>query len=291
MKKINTLALLTGLTLALAGCGSNQNSDTNTKNVAEAASKGANTTTAATEEPAQVTKIVVGTGTAFPKVCFIDENGKLTGFDVELLKEIDKRLPQYEFELKTMDFSNLLLSLDTKKIDLVAHVMEKNPEREQKYLFNKEAYAHWRNRIVVAKDNNTIQSLDDLKGKKALTSATSAEAQILENYNKENDNAIKIVYQSGAANDTVNQLTTGRVDATISADFVLPIIDPQSKLKAVGDELSSADILYVLRKDDADSQKLADAIDGAIQEVKADGTLGKLSTEWLGADVTANTVK
>lgn len=293
MKKTILLANLLILTLAVAGCGTNGNSANSSKsgNVAGAAPQTSAEASAATAEPAKVTKIVVGTGTGFPKVCFIDENGKLTGFDVELIKEVDNRLPQYEFELQTMDFSNLLLSLETKKIDLVAHVMEKNPERELKYSFNKEAYAHWRNRIVVAKDNNSIHSLDDLKGKKVLTGATSAEAQILENYNKEHDNAIKIVYQNGAANDTVNQISSGRVDATLAADFVLPIIDPQSKLKAVGDELSSADILYVFRKDDADSQKLSDAIDGAIKELKADGTLGKLSTEWLGADVTATTVK
>lgn len=292
MKKSKSISLVFAsiLTLALAGCGNNNStadtSSTNSSqsgNVAEAAE--------ATAAPAEVTSIIVGTGTAFPQVCFIDENGKLTGFDVELLKEIDNRLPEYEFDFQTMDFSNLLLSLETKKIDLVAHVMEKNPEREQKYSFNKEAYAHWRNRIIVAKDNNTILTLDDLKGKKVLAGATSAQAQILENYNKENDNAINIVYQSGTANDTAAQITSGRVDATLAADFVLPIIDPQSQLKAAGDELSSADILYVFRKDDADSQKLSDAIDGAIKELKTDGTLGKLSTEWLGADVTADSVQ
>ncbi|QQZ63859.1 transporter substrate-binding domain-containing protein [Paenibacillus sonchi] len=291
MKK--TIPLVYGLllTLVIAGCGTNNNaSSSQGSNTAEAAAKTSTEAPAATDA-GQVTKIVVGTGTGFPQVCFIDENGKLTGFDVELLKDIDSRLPQYEFELQTMDFSNLLLSLDTKKIDLVAHVMEKNPEREQKYLFNTEPYAHWRNRIVVAKDNNSIKTLDDLKGKKALVGATSAQAQILENYNKEHDNAIKIVYQNGAANDTVSQISSGRVDATLAADFVLPVIDPQAKLKASGPELSSADILYVLRKDDADSKTLADAIDGAIKELKADGTLAKLSTEWLGADVTADEVK
>ncbi len=291
MKKMIPLVYGLLLTLVIAGCGTNNNANSSQgSNTAEAAAKTSAEAPAATDA-AQVTKIVVGTGTAFPQVCFIDENGKLTGFDVELLKDIDSRLPQYEFELKTMDFSNLLLSLDTKKIDLVAHVMEKNPEREQKYLFNTEPYAHWRNRIVVAKDNNSIKTLDDLKGKKALVGATSAQAQILENYNKEHDNAIQIVYQNGAANDTVSQISSGRVDATLAADFVLPVIDPQSKLKASGPELSSADILYVLRKDDADSKTLAGAIDGAIKELKADGTLAKLSTEWLGADVTADEVK
>lgn len=273
-----TLVVVAGIMLAgvIAGCGSG--------------SKGGETSadTAANAAGGAVKKIVVGTGTAFPKICFIDENGKLTGFDVELVREIDKRLPDYEFDIQTQEFSNLLLSLETKKIDFVAHEMEKNPERTEKYLFNKEPYAHWRNKIIVAKDNDSIHSLDDLKGKKVLTGATSAEAQILENYNKEHDNAIQIVYQNGAANDTVNQITTGRVDATIGADFSLPLIDPQGKLKVTGDDLSEHDILFVFRKDDPEEQKLADAVDGAIKELKQDGTLGKLSKEWLGSDFTAD---
>ncbi|KHL94474.1 L-cystine-binding protein TcyJ [Paenibacillus sp. IHB B 3415] len=293
MKKTISLTTALALTLVIAGCGNNNSANSSSSgNVAEAAPQTSAEATTAAAEPAEVTKIVVGTGTAFPNVCFIDENGKLTGFDVELLKEIDSRLPEYEFEFQTMDFSNLLLSLETKKIDLVAHVMEKNPEREQKYSFNKEAYAHWRNRIIVAKGNDSIQTLDDLQGKKVLTGATSAQAQILENYNKEHGaDSIKIVYQNGAANDTVSQIDSGRVDATLAADFVLPIIDPQSKLQAVGAELSSADILYVFRKDDAPSQKLSDAIDGVVAELKTDGTLGKISTQWLGADVTTSTVQ
>ncbi|MEC0369367.1 transporter substrate-binding domain-containing protein [Paenibacillus chibensis] len=276
MRKSWTLAAILLLTGVIAGCGGGSGkSAAETKESTASAASG------------NVKKIVVGTGTAFPKVCFIDENGKLTGFDVELVREIDKRLPQYEFELQTQEFANLLLSLETKKIDFVAHEMEKNPEREQKYLFNKEPYAHWRNKIIVGKDNDSIHSLDDLKGKKVLTGATSAEAQILENYNKKNNNAINIVYQSGAARDSVSQITAGRVDATVGADFSLPLIDPQGKLKTTGDDLSEADILFVFRKNDPEEQKLADDIDGAIKELKADGTLAALSKQWLGSDFTS----
>ncbi|MDR9856030.1 transporter substrate-binding domain-containing protein [Paenibacillus sp. VCA1] len=280
MRKTWTLAALLLLAGVMAGCGNGAGK------TADPAKEGT-----ANASSGAVKKIVVGTGTNFPKVCFIDENGKLTGFDVELVREIDKRLPQYEFELQTQEFANLLLSLETKKIDFVAHEMEKNPEREQKYLFNKEPYAHWRNKIIVAKDNDSIHSLDDLKGKKVLTGATSAEAQILENYNKKNNNAINIVYQSGAARDSVSQITSGRVEATVGADFSLPLIDPQGKLKTTGDDLSEADILFVFRKDDPESQKLADDIDGAIKELKTDGTLGKLSKQWLGDDFTADSKK
>lgn len=275
-RKKSLIVSALGLMILASGCGTNSEPAAQASGSDAAAAGG------------KATKIVVGTGTGFPQVCFIDENGKLTGFDVELLRKIDDLLPQYEFEFQTMDFGNLLLSLETDKIDLVAHVMEKNPEREEKYAFNSEPYAHWRNRIVVAKDNDSIQSLDDLQGKKVLTSATSAEAQILENYNKENDKKIDIVYQSGQANDTVSQVVSGRVDATIAADFVLPIIDPQGQLKQTGEELTSDDVLYVLRKDDADEKALSDAIDGAIKDLKEDGTLSALSTEWLGSDVTGD---
>jgi L-cystine transport system substrate-binding protein len=127
-----------------------------------------------------------------------------------------------------------------------------------------------------------------LKGKKVFTFATSAQVQILENYNKTNNNAIELVYSSGAANDTVAQISTGRVDASIATDFILPITDPEGKLKTVGKTLSEADILFLFRKNDEEQQVLADAVDRAITELKTDVTLGKLSTEWLGFDATVS---
>jgi L-cystine transport system substrate-binding protein len=297
MKKLIMVTLLISIILVVAGCGKKAVTTEATK--APAAST-APTATAAptTEAPATATaeptaapakKIIVGTSGTFPQVTFFDTNNKLTGYDVELLREIDKRLPEYEFEFQTSEFKSLLLNLETKKIDLVANQMEKNPEREQKYLFSKESYAYWKTKILVAKDNNTVKSIDDLKGKKALTTATSAEATILENYNKANKNAIKIIYSNGGANDTVSQIDTGRVDASIGADFILPITDPQGKLKTVGPILTESKILFVFRKDDPEEQILADKIDGAIKELKADGSLAKLSLEWLKIDVTKET--
>ncbi|NQX71487.1 transporter substrate-binding domain-containing protein [Paenibacillus alba] len=280
MKRFTTLAVST-LTLALvvAGCGSKSTA-------ADASPKAPAASTAATAAPVKVKKIIVGTGTQFPNVAFLDKDGKLTGYDIELVKELDKRLPEYEFEFKTMDFANLLLSLETNKVDFVAHEIEKNKEREQKYLFNNEPYAYWKTKVIVAKDNTTVKSIDDLKGKKALTTATSAEATLLENYNKAHDNAIKIVYQSGAANDLVSQLTSGRADGALGADFLLPLVDPQSKLKAIGPIIEEAEVRFLFRKNDKDGQELADKIDAALKAIKADGTLSKLSVQWLGGDFT-----
>ncbi|SEG69069.1 transporter substrate-binding domain-containing protein [Paenibacillus sp. UNC499MF] len=259
-----------------AGCG-------------KAVETGGGATPAAAEKPGespagQAKKVIVGTGTKFPQVCFIDQNGKLTGFDVELIKELDKRIPEYEFEFKTMEFQSLLLSLETNKIDLIAHQMEKNPEREQKYLFNKEPYSIFLNKVAVEINNDTIKTIDDLKGKKVRTGATSNEAYILQEYNKKNNNAIEIVYDNATANDLVDKIRKGRIDATVTSDFALRNYtdkDGKVALKTVGEPLTESDVLYVFRKTDG---KLADRIDQAIKEVKADGTLSKLSVQWLGQD-------
>lgn len=270
IKKMRTAMLFITMLAVLAGC--------NAGGGADEAGSGTNSS------QGTVKKIIVGTGTQFPNVCFIDENGKLTGYDVELIREIDKRLPEYEFEFSTMEFKNLLLSLETKKIDVIAHQMEVNEERQAKFLFNDEAYNIFPNKVVVSEKNQDVKSIDDLKGKKLIVGATSNAAVLAEKWNAEHDNAIDIVY-SGAGEDTITQIKTGRVDATISTPFA---IDYQNKavdaqLKTVGDALSNSKVYFILNKDE---EELKSKIDEALKSIKEDGTLSKLSTEWLGADYT-----
>jgi L-cystine transport system substrate-binding protein len=278
MKKKYGVSLLIILALFIfSGCG--------LSTTEKASSKSSDTKK--TSNPQNDQQIIVGTSPSFPQVTFLDQNGKLTGFDIELVKAVDERLPDYRFKFQTMDFANLLLSLNTEKIDFVSNEMEKNKDRAQKYLFNKVPYAFWKTYIIVAKSNNQpIHSLDDLKGKKVLTTATTAEANLLENYNKNHHDAIQIVYTNGASNDTVSQITSGRVDATLGADFSLSLIDPQGKLKIAGEPLASNGVYFVFRKNDNKEQILADQIDQALNQIKADGTLSKLSVKWLGQDYT-----
>ncbi|OBZ16143.1 L-cystine-binding protein TcyJ [Bacillus sp. FJAT-27264] len=284
MKKNLVLSIALALVLIISGCG---NTNNESSDVAKE-SPLSESAPATLEKSIKVKKVIVGTTSSFPQVLFYDKDGKLTGYDIELVREIDKRLPEYEFEFNVLDsLPSLLLSLDTKKIDMIAQEIEKTPEREEKYLFNKVPYAYWQNKIVVAKDNNDpIKSLDDIKGKKFLTYPSSAAEQILLKYNKDHSDAIKLVYANGAANDTAEQIASGRVYGTLTADFSLSLIDPQGKLKAVGEPLSKAEILFLFRKNDPEKQALADAIDKALLEIRGDGTLSALSKQWLGQDFT-----
>ncbi|MEH7334690.1 transporter substrate-binding domain-containing protein [Neobacillus drentensis] len=275
MKKKFTIFVTLLLTLALGACSSQET----------------NKTTKASTETAKgdtkVQKIIVGTGTQFPNVCFIDKNGKLTGYDVELVRKIDEKLPEYQFEFKTMEFSNLLISLETNKIDFIAHQMEVNEERKKKFLFNNEPYNIFPLHVTVNKNNNDIHSIKDLKGKKAIVSATSNSAVFLEKYNKENNAGIEIVYAGNGPDSTINQLKTGRADATIttpfSVDFLNKSVDAQQKV--VGEPLLNSKVYFLLRKDETPLQK---RIDEAIVELKKEGVVSELSKKWLGADYTVN---
>ncbi|MFC9542699.1 transporter substrate-binding domain-containing protein [Lysinibacillus sp. NPDC056959] len=273
MKKLSFYLLLL-LTLLLTAC-------TNTEK-----SEGDTSENSAAQGGKDVQKIIVGTGTQFPNICFIDDKGNLTGYDVELVRAIDEKLPEYEFEFKTMEFSNLLLSLETRKIDFIAHQMEVNSEREEKFLFNKEPYNVFPLQVTVNAKNNSIQSIDDLKGKNISVSPTSNSAVYIEKYNKEHNLGANIIYSSGSV-DIHNQLATGRIDAIITTPFAVKYYNESNEAqeKVVGDALLNSKVYFLLNKDEA---VLHERLDDAIRELKAEGVISKLSKKWLGDDYTVD---
>ena len=75
--------------------------------------------------------IVIGTGNGYKPYCYLDEQGNLAGYEIEVLKEVNRLLPQYRFELNQLEFKNILLSLEANKVDVGAHQFEKNADREK----------------------------------------------------------------------------------------------------------------------------------------------------------------
>lgn len=266
MRKIGSIFLLILLLTITAGCGEKP------------------TTNAEGEDKTgEVKKVIVGTGTQFPNICFIDENGKLTGYDVEVIRAIDKLLPEYEFDFKTMEFSNLLLSLETKKIDMIAHNMAQNEERKKKFLFNDETYNYSPLYITVNVDTDDVESLDDLHGRKIIVGATSNAAVFLEKYNNEHSNKINIVYAGQGSDDATTQLKNGRVDATLATPFAVDFSNKavDAEQKVVGDIIINSKVYFLFNK--AESE-LKEQVDEALKQLKENGTLANLSKKWLGDD-------
>ena len=276
MKKVihqikNKRFILTGVATALllAGCGN----------------AGAAEDDQAAANPDAET-IIVGTGNAYQPFVYLDENEELQGYDIEVLRAVDEKLDQYNFEYESMDFKNILTSLSADKVQLAAHNYAYNDERGAKYLFGEEAYNNYAHHIVADESTGQVyQSLDDLKGKKVFASPASEVANILETYNAENDDAIEIVYSEVTGELLVSGLKNGTADAAILTKFDVDKYNEQFdiNLQASDEALKTAGIYYVFQQGD---EELQSAVDGAIKELREEGTLSELSVEILGADYT-----
>ena len=244
-----------------------------------------------TAESSGIQKVIVGSGTSYNPYCYLDENGKAVGYEYAVLQEIDKLLPQYEFEYKSMNFDSLLLSLDSGKIDLAAHQYEYTDERAEKYLFGSEAYTTYITYIAVPVEDNTTTSLKDLAGKTVRTGGTtSATTSIVQKWNKENpDYAVKLYTADSSTNEeTVAAIKSGEAAATVLTQRDVDRInkdfgDGTDVLKTVGEPVNNSKTYYLYRKDETELQE---AVDGALKKLKENGKLAELSKQYLGGDYT-----
>ena len=263
---ILTLSLLTGAALT-AGCGSSGGS-------------------ANKNEVKQKTYYVATRGT-FKPFTYMDDKGELTGYDIEILKEVQKRNKDIKFEFKTMTIDSAFVGLTSNQVDLIANQMGHNEERAAKYTFTKEINNYTVTKLTVRGDRNDISTLDELKGKTMILTPTSEVARVVKKFNETAEPKINLIYTDKGSAESLNLVATGRADA--SADYEVAVKEAKKTLgldvKSVGSVISSVPTYFILRKDE-ESQQLANKIDATVKEMKADGTLKKLSEQFLGADYT-----
>lgn len=231
-----------------------------------------------------VRQIAVGVGSTFEPYAYIDANNQPAGYDVAVLKEIDARLPQYEFKYQSIELKNLLLSIDAKKVLIATQQFEKNPDREAKYLFTNEGFANYDKRIVFAKGRTDMKTIDDLAGKRVGCSQGSNTAALLEKYNQQHDKKINIVYTSGGSSAVYDDLVNGRLDAGVMTRKTFNRNNEAfgGGLDIVNESLfSESQAYFILSKKET---QLRDDIDRVLQELKKDGTLSKLSYQYTNTD-------
>lgn len=234
--------------------------------------------------------VIVGTGHAYEPYCYLDADGNLAGYELEVMKAVNELLPQYKFEYQTYDFANVLLSLDAGKIDIGAHQYELNEERQKKYLFGKESYTTYTTYVTVAAQNDTIHSLDDLQGKRVNVSTGSNTAYLLEKYNEAHaDHPLQLVYvQDLSDEEKVTGVENGVWDAVVmtkrdAAKLNASFGNGQDILKQVGAPIATSHTYLVFNKN---NPELQEAVDGALKQLKASGRLAEISRAVLGDDYT-----
>ncbi|MBR4831265.1 MAG: transporter substrate-binding domain-containing protein [Butyrivibrio sp.] len=276
----------------VVGCGKAAEPETEVKAAEEEISteSGSESATQA-QNTGEVQKVVIGSGINYNPYCYLDENGDAVGYEYDVLKEIDDLLPQYEFEYQSMAFDQLVLSLESGKIDVAAHQYEYTPEREEKYLFSGESYTSYITYLAVLIDDDAT-SLEDLAGQKIRTGgSTSATTQILTKWNEEHPGKeVELVTsESSSDEEAAAALKSGASRAAVlkKSDVIKMNTnfsdDGKDWLKSVGEPINDSKTYYLYRKDETE---LRDAIDGALKTLKENGKLSELAIKWVGYDVT-----
>ena len=285
-------AVAAAMMTSVVGCGKAAEPETEVKAAEEAiSSESGNESATEAQNNGEVQKVVIGSGINYNPYCYLDENGDAVGYEYDVLKEIDDLLPQYEFEYQSMAFDQLVLSLESGKIDVAAHQYEYTPEREEKYLFSGESYTSYITYLAVLLDDDAT-SLEDLAGQKIRTGgSTSATTQILTKWNEEHpgQEVELVTSESSSDEEAAAALKSGASRAAVlkKSDVIKMNTnfsdDGKEWLKSVGEPINNSKTYYLYRKDETE---LRDAIDGALKTLKENGKLSELAIKWVGYDVT-----
>ena len=262
--------------LTLAGCSNSSNSTAASGTAASAAP-------AAGDQLSNIQssgKLIVALEGAWQPWSFHDESDTLVGYDVEVSRAIAKKLG-VEPEYVESDWDSLFAGLDAGRYDIVCNGVEVTDERAKTYDFT-EPYGYIHTALAVRKDNEDITCFEDLKGKTTANSLASTYMELAESYGA-------TVQGIDTLEETIQLLTAGRIDATLNADvsfYDYLNVHPDADFKLVAQTEDASHVAIPLRKGDA-SATLLEAINTAIEELRADGTLKELSEKYFGQDISA----
>ena len=208
-----------------------------------------------------------------------DEDDKLVGYDVEVGQAIADALG-VEAEFVEGKWDGLFAGLDAGRYDMVINGVDVTEERSEKYDFS-DPYVYIHTAIIVAEDNDSIKSFEDLKGVSTANTISSYYAILAEEYGAK-------VTGVDDLNQTIELLIQGRIEATLNAevtysDYMREHPDAKIKIAALSDDANL--VAIPLRKGD-DSASLREAVNHILADLKESGKLAEMSEKYFGNDMT-----
>lgn len=208
------------------------------------------------------------------------EQDQLKGFEVDVMNAVAERIG-VDVQFVTANFSGLFGMLESGRIDTIANQITITEERQQKYLFT-EPYVYDGAQVVTREGNDTIEGVEDLRGKTVAVNLGSNYEQLLRELPYADEIDIR-TYESNLEQDTA----LGRVDAfvmdRVSASQVIK--EKPLPLELAGKPFSEIRNALPFR-DNEQGRAMRDRVDAALTELKEDGTLSAISDEWFGSDIT-----
>ncbi|MCR5093517.1 MAG: transporter substrate-binding domain-containing protein [Lachnospiraceae bacterium] len=251
------------MTAALCACGSGTSSGTSADQFSAVKSAG---------------KVVVAMEGQWAPWTYHDESGELVGFDVEVAKGIAEKLG-VTAEFVEGEWDSLFAGLDAGRYDMICNGVEITEERAEKYEFSV-PYGYIHTSLVVSKDNTDIHSFEDLKGKITTNSISSTYEAIARSY------GVADVLGVDTIDETMSLVLSGRADATLNANvsfYDYMSVHPDAQLMEVAQTEDASLVSVPIRKGET---AFKDAVDAAIESLRAEGRLSEISVKYFGSDIT-----
>lgn len=259
LKRISVAVVGLGAMVTLAACGKSS----------------------ATSQPKLVTKdtLTVGMEGTYAPYSY-RENGKLTGFEVDLAKDVAKKMG-YQVKFVPTKWDSLIAGVGAKKFDLAINDIAMTPERQKAYTFST-PYIYSKTALITKQDNNAIKNVNDIKGKKIAAATGTANAQNVKKFGGQ-------VVSSSDFASAMALVQQGRVEAAMNSQEAFLYYQQTNKndgLKSMvipTDKIPAQGIGILMAKDNKGLQK---KVNKALEELRKDGTLKQLSEKYFHADIT-----
>ncbi len=221
----------------------------------------------------------IGVEGTYPPFNYRGANNQLEGFDVDVARAVAGKLG-VKPEFVTTEWSGIIAGLQAGKFDVIVNQVAVTAQRKQALDFST-PYVYSAAQLIQRKDDKReFKSLEDLKGHKLGVSLGS-------NYNDLAKSVAGIdVKTYPGAPEYLRDLAAQRVDAALNDRLMISYLIKTSNLPLRPGAVvqgANSDVAIPFRKD---NPKFAQAIDQALESLRKDGSLAKLSEKWFGSDVT-----
>ena len=264
MKKIICAALIAAAVLAVTGC---KKSNKKAGEDAVAALKARGT-------------FVLGLDDSFPPLGFRSEDNEIVGYDIDLAKEVAKRLG-VDFRAQPIDWDAKEMELETGKIDCIWNGFTITEDRKNALSFT-EAYLN-NDQVLVVRVDSGINTLADAAGKIiGIQSGSSAQEAVDDNAAFSSSIAKTIMFKDNIT--ALNDLDIGGVDGVVMDSVVANYSIAQTKkpFKVINESLANEGYGVGFRKNEPE---LRDAVWAILKDMQKDGTVTAISQKWFGRDI------
>ena len=217
--------------------------------------------------------LYVGTNAEYPPFEYLDENGNVVGFDIDLMNEISRVIGK-KIEIKDMTFDGLIPALESKTIDILIAGITATESRKKVINFSK-PYFESQQAIIVKEDNNSITNFDSLNNSYTVGVVLGYVGDVALTESKK----VEKIERFNRTADTVVALQSGKIDAAIM-DYPIAVgyIKNNEGLKAIKTDLSIQELCIGFRKEDT---KLLEEINKALDTLKENGKYDELVKKYF----------